>query len=118
MPKLHAAGVIRCIQGDWYILNDAGHESYNLTDVSSDSARVLVSYPPMTKIVSAWVNPDETYAKHKIMTGVSVGLDQAAIQFAKSNSTTEVVLNPAGLGYASSNVWFGVFCSDSCQSCL
>lgn len=117
-PKLHAAGVIRCVNGVWEILDDAGHTPYNLTGISANTTRVLVTYPEITKIVTAFAETDETYVKYKITSGASVGLSQMAIQMGKTNSPSDGLINPLTAGYSSSNIWLGVWCTDSCTTCL
>lgn len=116
--NLHAGGVIRCIDGVWSVIKDSGHTPFNISDVTQDWSKVTVIYPRITtSIITAFTVPDETYVKHKIDVGPSVGFDRVVMQFGKTNGDWEGHLSPSALDYPSSNVWFGVFCAPGCTSC-
>jgi hypothetical protein len=117
--NLHAGGTVRCINGVWSILHDSGHTPFNIKAVEQDWSKVIIIYPKITtSIVTSFATPDETYVKHKIDVGPSVGFDRTILQFGKTNAEWEGFLTPSAMDYPNSNVWFGVFCAKGCTTCI
>ena len=75
----NVAGVARCTNSVWYLLNDAGHRPYKLSHCSNN---LMVHYgKTYDKVVSASTVLDETYSGSQlnITCGASVGLSYITI---------------------------------------
>lgn len=118
MPKIHAAGALRCTTGGWEVIDDATHDPYNILSVSGSGEKLVVSYPPVVTVLFGDAHVDETFVKNRIEAGASVGLANTVIQFGRTDTAPGSFLQVNTLSIAYSNVWFHIMCHDSCTSCL
>lgn len=65
----------------WSFVNDADHRPEYFTSVAINGSFIEVSYPPVSKIISFVISPDETLQKYGVVAGATVGLSSANIQF-------------------------------------
>jgi len=78
------AGTIRYDRhtADWHVVNDDTHRSIGIASVSATERGVMVVYDcsKMDFVVTFIATTDETYAKHGVFVGSSVGLDRAFVE--------------------------------------
>lgn len=102
---------IRCDSaGVWSALNDSAHQPIGVSWVQTMSDRVRVHYQtPITLVHGGGAESDETYARHGIVAGASVGLVYADVYLVRdTDPVPRPWLNPAGLYIPNSNVWVRV----------
>lgn len=101
-PDLALAGTIRCTNGVYSVIDDAGHEPFGIASVQTYPTYVKVTYTsPWTKVAAMQTTPDETYVANDVTVGASVGLGFTNLKFAKGGTT----VSPASVCYTGSNVW-------------
>jgi hypothetical protein len=94
-------GAIRCTNGTYSVIRDAGHTPRGITSVVTSSDRVTVYYTPQPTVGSMQVTMDETYVVNGYTVGASVGRDRAVLFLAKGG----VKVAPARACLAYSNIW-------------
>lgn len=100
--KHYFGTIVRNADGTWRILNDAGHASHGLIDVTIDSMkRLVVTFPAFTKVGVGNISMDETWGG-KYSAGGSVGFDCVKIVTRATGTGTQVY--PANL-VGSGNIW-------------
>jgi len=97
------AGTIRYDRqtANWYVVNDDTHRSIGIASVSATERGVMVVYdcPKMDFVVTFIATTDETYAKHGVFVGASVGLDQALIEVNTGDTALE------SEDFETANIW-------------
>jgi hypothetical protein len=105
------AGVLRYPNpgAGWTVLNNAGHIPLNITNVTTSTNRVIITYGfTAKKVISLVATPDEYYTQMGISCGASVGLSSAAIYFNRRPNVGYV--KPRTLRSNLANIWvLGVF---------
>lgn len=97
------AGVIRNTGSGWSTIEDAGHASIGISNVSSNEEGIVITYKkPVSKIHTFIVTPDETMSKDGMQVGVSAGLDKAYIFIFDRNGNP---VNPLEYKESASNIW-------------
>lgn len=97
------AGVIRNAGDGWYSIEDEGHESIGVSDVSSNEDGIIITYTqPVSKIHTFIATPDEKMSKDGLLVGVSAGLDKAHIYIYDREGYK---VNPLKYYEPSSNIW-------------
>lgn len=79
-------GVLRNTGGTWAILNDATHESHNLTNPITSPVNHAVSVDNQLaaeQVGTSIVTVDETYTEYGLSAGVSQGISTSSIKIAK-----------------------------------
>lgn len=101
-PTLTMTAVIRCSNGVFSTIEDAGHRAFGVKSVSTLSDRVRVYYDvPLAAYGTAFADPDETYTINNIDTGASGALDHMDIFIAKDG----VKLTPSQACISGANIW-------------
>lgn len=98
------AGAIRCTNGVWETIEDAGHAPVGITSVSATSTYVQVNHVHVDKVVLAQYTPDNDFPLNGIVvTGASGGLDFDRVYFMKNGALTSPATACAATAWG--NVW-------------
>jgi hypothetical protein len=104
-------GIIRVdpATGGWFIIDTTAHRNEGLTgvDCSPTSGALTVTFVPLTNLITAFVDEDESYAG-QYEGGVSMGLDRFVITIHRSSNGAVVPCNAAELRINNSNFWLWV----------
>jgi hypothetical protein len=94
---------------DWFILDTTAHRNEGLTgvDCSPSNGALTVTFVPLTNLITAFVDEDESYAG-QYEGGVSLGLDRFVITIHRSSNGAVVPCNAAELRINNSNFWLWV----------
>lgn len=102
---VHASGTVRCADGQWAPIADAGHEPFGIQKVEALSDRVRVWYAePMTQVRVGLVQVDDTYTRDGYAAGASVGLSYTDLWFARYGKP----VGTSPLCLKGSNVWLEI----------
>ena len=110
--KIELTGVIRRVNpGAWHILDDEGHMSMGIRNISEDNDRIIIYFDFVASKVQTFViTPDETFSRLGLQAGASVGLDKAVIYLSKIENGVVVPVNPLTISDKDGNFWiYGVF---------
>lgn len=101
------SGVIRNKGAGWELIQDAGHETIGITNVSQDKEKITISYNKTSKVNSIAVTLDETMTSEGFSTGASVGLEETMIYIYNEDGN---LVNPIEYTSDSGNIWIqGIF---------
>jgi hypothetical protein len=104
-------GIIRVdpATGGWFIIDTPAHRNEGLTgvDCSPSNGALTVTFVPLTNLITAFVDEDESYAG-QYEGGVSMGLDRFVITIHRSSNGAVVPCNAAELRINNSNFWLWV----------
>jgi hypothetical protein len=91
------------VSGTWQLLDDSGHEPYNLDDVSTVGNYIQVDYEdPMDRVSSVQVTADNDYNISGITAGVSASLGYLRINLRQNGS---IITPSQGCGNNYTNIW-------------
>lgn len=89
----------------WYVLNDSGHKSVGLSDITESGDNIILNYNfSSSKVGTLLISPDETFGAFDIVAGASVGTTSANISF---SGTLEAEINPSTFSVAASSYFNG-----------
>lgn len=111
IPKSRATdyqawGILRPdTSGNWYLLNNATHEPYNIDTVSQTTSYIHVDLiGSMSQVSWSAITVDDYLAASHITCGASVGLDFVRIYCADNNGN----INPASITNTGAALWIYV----------
>ena len=101
--EVHYGGAIRCTNGVWGTIEDAGHQSEGITSVTATSTYVQVNHTHVDKVRTAMYGWDNDYPMNGFyVTGASGGTDFDRFYFLKNGSRVDPA-TACDLAYT--NVW-------------
>lgn len=104
-------GIIRVdpATGGWFIIDTTAHRNEGLTgvDCSPTNGVLTVTFVPLTNLITAFVDEDESYAA-VYEGGVSMGLDRFVITIRRGSNGAVVPCNASELRIHNSNFWLWV----------
>jgi len=101
-------GIVRVdpTTGTWFILDTSAHHNEGLTGISCTGGTLIVSFTPLTEIITAFVDEDESYTA-VYEGGASIGLSSFVITVRRGSTGAVVPCDATELRIHNSNffVW-------------
>lgn len=110
-PRTYGAALRHPPGGHWELVTTPGHTPVGLSRATCDprSGALTVTYTePIGSIVTAFVTPDETFARRGYSGGASVGLSSMRVYFGTADGRS-LSCADSRLASASGNWWVGLF---------
>lgn len=98
-PSISAA--IRCTNGQWAPINDAGHASKGITKVVAGTKYITIYHTDLGHVGSMQVTADYDYNNLGITAGASVGTTYSRVNFSRAGKP----ISPASACQDWTNIW-------------
>lgn len=99
----NVAGTIRNLGSGWYVLQDRGHTSINITGVDVDDEKIILRHEiGANRVISFSVTPDETMVKEGYAVGISGGINYSWIYIYDKSGQ---LVKPVDYVNRSGNIW-------------